>query len=277
MIHEFKTYLVSIKGYSPLTAEAYEKDLRDFARWAKKNMSSARWSTIERKDIDRYIIDQVERGLKPATTNRRLSAISSLYDYMKRNGMEISNPCRYESRRKLAQTEPKTIDTATLKAAYKKSKGTMHLIIGILYQTGMRIQELLDLRKCDLNQANLTIRVMGKGSKERTCYILPELMADLVTFSQYRAHSQKIFLEWEQREVRYRLYEILRPMTNAPQVSPHAIRHTFATEVAKQGANVTTLAKMMGHRDIKTTQKYIDMAQTPINETYKNYHNAIMA
>lgn len=275
MIKEFVNYLNKIKGYSDNTGKAYEKDLHSFVLFVKANCAHQRWSEITREDVDLYIAWQVERGLKPMTTNRHLSAISSLYDYMKRQGYQVENPARYESRRKVGDRIPNTIPTNVLRKAMETSEGTIHLMLCTLYQTGVRLQEMLDIRKCDLDILNYTIRIQGKGMKERLVYVTEELMSDLVTFSTNRKAMEPIFKGWSQREVRKALYEILRPLGIAPQMSPHAIRHTFATEVAKQGSNVTTLAVMMGHKSIKTTQKYIDMAQSNVSSAYKRYHSEI--
>lgn len=275
MIKEFVNYLNKIKGYADNTGKAYEKDLHSFVLFVKANCTHQRWSEITRDDVDLYIAWQVERGLKPMTTNRHLSAISSLYDYMKRQGYQVENPARYESRRKVGDRIPNTIPTNVLRKAMETSQGTIHLMLCTLCQTGVRLQEMLDIRKCDLDIMNNAIRIQGKGMKERLVYVNEELMSKLCTFSTYRKAMEPIFKGWSQREVRTSLYEILRPLGTAPQLSPHAIRHTFATEVAKQGSNVTTLAVMMGHKSIKTTQKYIDLAQNNISSTYTRYHSEI--
>lgn len=109
MIQQYIDYLTSIRGYSINTAKAYGRDLRTFVNWAKANLQDARWSAITRDDIDKYITWQVEQGKAPASTNRHLSAISGIYGYFKRQGYQIDNPCKFESRRKLTKTIPNTI------------------------------------------------------------------------------------------------------------------------------------------------------------------------
>ena len=121
MINEFKTYLTSIKGYSPLTAESYGKDLTAFASWMRENKQAPRWSNVTRDDVDAYVKHLVSRGLKPATTNRHLSSIAALYNYMRREGMQVENPARYESRRKVAHHVPNTIPVEDIKRAIASS------------------------------------------------------------------------------------------------------------------------------------------------------------
>lgn len=275
MITKFQNYLRNIKGYSELTILAYGKDLHEFATFMRTIDQGSRWSTITREDIDKFLTHQAERGLKPATTNRQLASIKALYYYFMREGLMTTNPARYETRRKQQKTIPNTIPREDLIKAMERSTGTIHIMLETLVLTGIRIQELLDLRKCDINRYNGRIHVHGKGMKERVVITTPDNMSDLVKYSQYRQPGEVIFKGWSQREVRYELWKILASCTTAKQKSPHAIRHTFATEVAKAGANVTTLAIMMGHNDIRTTQKYIDMSQSNATTTFQAYHNIV--
>lgn len=269
MISEYVNYLQNIKGYSPYTAVAYSKDLKQFVAWAKENISDARWSMITRADIDRYITEEAQRGLKPATTNRRLSAISSLYDYLKREGKEVTNPCRLESRRKVAETLPNTIAKEELREAYKHSFGMVKTILGLLITTGCRIQELLDLQWEDINFNDCSLRLNGKGSKQRVAYTTAEVLSDLKNVRDHLPVKGQMFFI-DQRQARYIVWQALEPYCKAPQLSPHAIRHSFATNLASNQVNVTTIASILGHKQIATTQKYIDMTQADTRQAVVN-------
>lgn len=262
MIQKFENYLRSIRGYSENTVRAYSTDLHTFATWARNNVPGCKWSKITRADIDRYITDQQHRGLKPSTTNRHLAALSSLYRYFQREGLLTINPCQYESRRKLPQTIPATIPVEQIKRAYERSQGATKMMLGLLATTGIRIQELLDLRYRDINTIDGTLHITGKGSKERIVSLDPSIMQSLRAGVERLDPHMKIFYV-SQREARYRIYEALRPYSNSPKLSPHVIRHTFATELAKNGESTATIAKVLGHAHIETSQKYIDMAQVP--------------
>lgn len=275
MITEFITYIKDVKGYSDNTARAYANDLHAFVKVLKTIKPAARWSTITLQDIDEVVKYNVQRGLKPATTNRQISAVKALYDYMKREGLTDKNPARYESRRKQADTIPNTIPMHDLEEAYEEAKGTTRLMLGLLIYTGIRIQELLDIRKHDVNTTTGEIIIRGKGMKERKVITAPDNAQELEAYMRNLRADSFIFGCTSQREARYEVHAILKRHSQAPQLSPHAIRHTFATEVAKQGSNVTTLAKMMGHNSIKTTQQYIDLTQNNINQTYQQYHTTI--
>lgn len=261
MIPEFLTYLRSIKGYSPNTIRSYEKDLHEFARWISSNYPGTRWSTITRSHIDSYIVAQETAGKKPATTNRQLSAISSLYSYLRREGNNIPNPCQYESRRKDGSKAPDTIPMTAITEAYRNTKGYVHSLLGILALTGMRIQEALNLTNSDIDIENGRIKVNGKGSKER--YIDVEKSSLSITLNQYykpnQAHS-RIF-PFTQRHARYIIWEAVKPYTNATKISPHVIRHSVATHMANKGESAITIAKVLGHSHIETSQKYINFSQ----------------
>ena len=165
MIQNYVNYLTSLKGMSANTVSAYQKDLIDFAKWSKQNIKDCRWSMITRNDVDRYVTAMVERGLTPATTNRRLSAISGLYNYFRRQGLQVENPCKYESRRRIANRCPNIISINELRTAYQYSRGAAKTMLGILITTGIRIGELLAIQWEDIDFYSNRISILGKGSK----------------------------------------------------------------------------------------------------------------
>ena len=273
MITRFTNYLKNIKGYSQNTVDAYEADLREFARYMKANDQGCRWSTINQATILQYLSDQAKRGLKPATTNRQLSAIRSLYNYFISQDMLKTNPARYIPSRKLEITEPNTIEPNDLLKALEHAEGALHTAIGLLYTTGIRIQELLDIKVYDIRK-NGRIVINGKGAKQRIVVTTPEISDELAEMTKGKRIDQLAFGGWyySQRELRHDIWELLREIgCKAKQASPHAIRHTFATEIAKQGENTITLAKMLGHNNIRTTQRYINAGQTDTAAAFHRY------
>lgn len=263
MLQEYMNYLSAIRGYSYNTTQAYAKDIQSFATWVKGYRDDARWSNISREDIDAFIIEQHNRGLKPATTNRQLAAISSLYNYFKRNGLDVDNPCKYESRRKIAETIPNTISYDAIRTAYRCNRGAAKFMIGLLATTGIRLQEMLNLRWQDINFEENSLKIEGKGGKGRIVYTTEEVLAEAKGAVKYAYPDNPVFFIG-QRQARYIIWEALKPYTSAAQLSPHAIRHSYATELAKRGLNVATISKALGHKSIKTTQKYIDMTQVDV-------------
>ena len=270
MIQKYIQYLSSIRNYSSNTCSSYQKDLSAFSRWAKAHIDHAQWSKITRADIDRYITDMATAGLKPATTNRALAAISGIYTYMQREGYPVENPCKYESRRKISRSLPNTIDEEQLRKAYDNAQGVKRLLLGVLSTTGIRIQELLNLTWEDINFNENSLRINGKGAKERLVYTTNEVLEELANVHRILKPHGRIF-GLNQRDARHMIWEALSPYCQAKQLSPHAIRHTFATNLAKHGVNVSQIGTLLGHEHIETTQKYIDMTQHNNREIVQQY------
>lgn len=260
MIKQYENYLRSIRGYSENTIKSYCKDLHSYARWARHNNSQASWSKTTRDDIDAYLTYQQQQGLSPATTNRQLAAISSLFNYFQRQGYDVVNPCKYESRRKIVNKVPTTIPIGQLSEAYRQAQGATKIMLGILATTGIRIQELLDIKYEDINIEDSSIIIKGKGSKERIVTTTPYIIS-LINLGKTSYNPTDKLFQYTQREARYMIYHALSPYCNARQLSPHAIRHTYATNLAKHGENAMTIAKALGHSHIETSQKYVDMIQ----------------
>lgn len=269
MITTFITYLRSIRNYSENTCIAYEKDLRLFAKMIKQIDQEKRWSTINRNDIDKIIILLSSQNKKPSTTNRLLSSVSGFYNYLKRSGYNIENPCRYESRRKITRSVPNTIAYNELKEAYNKASIATKVMLGLLITTGIRIQELLNLKWEDINFEKNSLKIHGKGNKERIVYTNHQQLETLLTV-KITSNPTGIIFTINQRQARKMIYEALKPYCKASQLSPHAIRHTFATYLAEKGVNCSTLSNILGHNQLNTTQKYIDMNKTKL-ESINNY------
>lgn len=258
MIPEFATYLSSLRGYSENTVKAYVKDLYAFAHFIRENYPGKGWSTITREEIDAYIIFNEKRGLKPSTTNRQLASISSLYRYIQRQGKKIDNPTRYESRRKLAETIPTTIPVADIRKAYKHSVGVGKTMLGLFATTGIRIQELLDLTWEDIDFTTNEILIHGKGRRERIVKTESGVLEAWKEAADGLNVSGRIFF-FGQRTARRILYQTLKPYTHSRHLNPHTIRHTFATHMALQGESTHDIANALGHKNIATSQKYIDL------------------
>lgn len=264
MIQEYVIYLRKIRGYSENTIKAYAKDVEEFATWLKENKEDARWSTTTRDDVDKYIIYQTEKGHSASTTNRQLAAISSIYKYFQRQGFDAENPCKYESRKPIAERIPNTIPMNNLRTAYANSRGGARRMLGILISTGIRIQEMLDLTWEDINFEENTIRVQGKGDKQRDVFPDKNVLDEFRQLYIMAKPTGKIFF-FGQRKAREIIWEALRPYCRAKQLSPHAIRHSYATDLAQRGYNVSYIAKILGHKHLETTQKYIDSAAIATN------------
>lgn len=269
MIREYKQYLSSVKGYSEHTSDAYIRDINHFAKWLMMTAPGARWSTVTRTTIDVYMMALSDQGYSPATINRRLSSIASLYKWMKREGMGVENPCRYESRQKIAKRQPITIDENSIQQVITHAAEDIATAVQVLWATGIRTSELLELHTWDIDYNDQSIEVRcGKGGKDRKVFMDADTSQRL---QRLTAGKQGLIWYWSARELRYNVWHAFSQYSQAQQLNPRALRHTFATTMARNGANATTIAALMGHESIKTSQQYIDFAGVTVKEQYLKF------
>lgn len=259
MITEFTNYLEANRGYSHNTSLAYGNDLRNFARFLQRIHQHPRWSSVDQKDIEAYVQWMSMNAYEASTINRNISAIRQAYNWMKKEGLAPTNPARFVEMKKTQEKEPNIIPMQDLIKASKQAQGTLRVMINLLMYTGCRLQEMLDIDTKYVDYHEGSIKIQGKGKKWRKVYPPMEIMKELQAYCEGRPN--KPFEGIGQREVREALYDHLKHYSSAPQLSPHAIRHTYATTLAKNGVPTTTIAQALGHTSIKTTQKYINMAE----------------
>lgn len=266
MIQTFEIYLRTNRGLSGHTVKAYGDALHDFARFTKLH-GEYRWSTVNKQLIDKYVETLTLAGMKPATIKQRISALRTFYKTIMAMGYLDTNPARFVSTPQLGHPLPKTIEReAILKAL--ESTGTnpkAKAVIAIIYETGIRLSELLAMRREDISKSDHAIKVHGKGNKERTVYY-----GELT-----RRWAQKWdFASCDQREIRRLVFEALKPVSNAPQLSPHALRHTYASELINNGMSIEAISKLLGHTHLETTEIYARMSNATAKAQYLKFHPA---
>lgn len=270
MIKDFQNYLYTVKGYSENTVIAYGKDLKDFATWARDIDPNYTWRMINQATIQAYVVDMHDRQLENTTIKRRVAAIRSLYDYFKTQGWIARNPARFVQTPKKVKKLPNVIGIGAIRNALTASSTPIKTkcMIALMVETGIRVQELLDLQTHDFMAANHSIRILGKGGKERTVYYGPWSRRYL---NQYVGTRRGRLFDDDQREVRREVYETLRKYTDARQLSPHAIRHTFATTMLQNGADIKSIQALLGHESVKTTEIYAQVAGQQVATQYEQY------
>lgn len=264
MITTFASYLRVNKGLSEHTVRAYVEALHSFATWANDNEAGIRWSTVKKQTIDKYVASLVADEYKPATIKQHISALRTFYKTCMALGTMKENPARFVSTPKLGKELPKTIEKEAILAALNSPKVDMETkgAIAIIYETGLRLQELLNLRCQDIDSAAQAIKVHGKGNKQRTVYY-----GDLCKQYGRYWHGNK----HTQREVRYNVFTALRPYSKAEQLSPHALRHTYASQLLNNGMSLTAISKLMGHNHQTTTERYAKLANATAQLEYQQH------
>lgn len=270
MIKDFIKYQEQVRGLSPRTCHEYEKELHAFASWAR--MYGLRWSKIQKQDIDRHTAWMHERGLKAPTIKKRVCALRALYRWALHEGMMSENPARWCQTPRIGERLPKSASITGIDAYLKTKAGTqkeakMHVAVALLVETGMRLGELMNVRTCDFNKENKSLRVTGKGNKERIVYYGRRSAQALNMYERNtRGH---LFDGWTDEGLRWEMYRQLGKF--CPRVHPHQLRHTFATEMLNQGMDLKTLSVLLGHSSVMTTEIYARAAEKRIAEQYQTF------
>lgn len=260
----FKNYLLHNRGLSENTANAYCEALRDFAQHTNEKHPGTTWRTVTKTMIDEYVVTMVAEGSKPATIKQHVSALRTFFKTCQALGLMTENPARYVSTPRLGTQLPKTIETEAIKAALESNTVSKEAkaAIAIIFETGIRLQELLDLKPEDIDPKTGTMHIKGKGKKERTVY--------------YGNLCKKYGRCWNgegksQRAVRHMVFTALQPYSKSKQLSPHALRHTYASQLLNNGMSIEAISKLLGHEHIETTEIYAQLANSKARELYLNF------
>lgn len=264
MIKTFANYLTKNRGLSQNTVDGYVKALHSFVVYIKTSHPNVRWSGVTKQMIDEYVLEMIDSDYKPASIKQHVSALRTFYKTLMAMGYEINNPARYVSTPRLGDKMPKVIETEAITRALNDpcNNETAKAVIAIIFETGIRLQELLDMKPCDVNPKTQSIKIHGKGNKERTVYY-----GELTKKYGCKFHGS----EHNQREIRRLVYDALKPHSKAPQLSPHAIRHTYASQLINNGMSMEAISKLLGHEHLETTEIYAKMSNSTAREQYLKY------
>jgi len=295
-IDSLLNYLAVEKGYSRNTIDAYRNDvngLADFARAeASKQGSAPSWSNFSRQSMLSYMLYLKERGYVATTTARKVAAARSFFGFLAAEGTIKADPTENMSSPSVGRALPKPIPINQVRllleqpnklstAEAKRDRAMLEL----LYASGMRISELVALNLGDVNmEGDYYVRCFGKGNKER---IIPLYEQIALTVKQYieetrpkLAHDRKdeaLFLNPRgERLTRQGFWQKLKEYAKSAgldtQISPHTLRHSFATHMLSGGADLRSVQELLGHANISTTQVYTHLTTEHIRRTYDKSH-----
>ena len=288
LILKFIEELKYEKNYSELTINGYLSNLDLFLEYLSENNIKS-YKKIEYQDIRNYISYLYEQNYNNKTISRHISAIRSFFKYLKVNNYISNNPCTLISNPKLDTRLPKYLnfeEVEKLLSAYDNNNyiGLRNsLILEILYSTGIRVSEITNIKLKDISLSNKTIKISGKGNKERIVYFgnICLNLLELYLKKSYpilnENNSEYLILSKTGKKINER--EIRKIVDDASciagikiKISPHVLRHTFATHMLNEGADLRSVQELLGHENLSTTQVYTHLTNEKIRNVYLNAH-----
>lgn len=295
IVQDFLEYLTQVKGYSPHTILAYEMDIREFLDF----LSKFNGSDIELKDMARadticfraYLADRQRRGMAAKSTARAMSSLRGFYRFLA-NKRDIKNDAiGLISSPKIPKKLSRAIDASDVTDMHVAIRETNikdpwiatrdWALVVLLFGCGLRISEALSLRNCDVIGHPDVLRIVGKGNKERLVPVLPAVWDALDKYMTSHPFG-KMPDDYLFRSVRglpmsarmaEKVVESLRNYLQLPDyVTPHALRHTFATTLLSGGADLRSLQELLGHSSLAATQIYTRVNMADISNIYAHAH-----
>ena len=294
-INSFLNYLAVEKGFSENTLSAYHNDLYQLANFvegeAARCSSVPSWASFSRQWMLSYLLNLKERGYAATTVARKVAAAKSFFSFMVAEGNIKDNPTQNVGSPKVGKSLPKPISysqamllleqPAKLSTPDAKRDKAM---LELLYASGMRVSELMSLNLDSVDTEGGSVRCFGKGHKERVIPIAPRAALTLKEYLQEaRPHlvhndaEKALFLNRRgERLTRQGFWQILKGYAKSAEldaeISPHTLRHSFATHMLSGGADLRSVQELLGHANISTTQVYTHLTTEHIRRSYEKSH-----
>ena len=287
-IKDFIQYISLEKQYSGHTVSAYENDLNSFSAFASSQYDIKEASDVNRDMVRSWIMELVEEGKSNTTINRKLTTLKSYFNYCIKTGTVTVNPVKNVASLKTPSRLPHFLTVQNMDRYYE-SMGDIDdfyslrdfLVIDLFYSTGIRLSELINLKTDDVNLNEDTIKVLGKRNKER---IIPFSEKERLYIIRYKDMKKEIFgaenpyLIVTNRGNKaypkfiYRLVERNLSGITLSKRSPHVLRHTFATHMLNEGADLNTIKEILGHSNLSATQVYTHNTIEQLKSIYNHAH-----
>lgn len=287
VLEEFTHYLIIDKKYSKNTVDSYHREVAKYFYFLKQQ--NKKLKNIENKDIKEYLKYLKEEGLDAKSIAHNISCLKTFYKFYKIHYKEKNNPMEDIRLPKMGKTLPKTLSIEevnllldiTVKDAFSARNKAM---LELMYGSGLRVSELVDLKLSDIDLEMALVRIIGKGNKERLVP-LGEYAVDALSLyiSSYRetllkhTHQDELFLNNHGKKLtRQGFFKIIKKLAQEKGIqtsfSPHTLRHSFATHLLHAGADLRSIQEMLGHSSLSTTQIYTHVSKEKLETDYKNYH-----
>ena len=289
-LNSFIDYLIKERNYSRNTIIAYKNDLNVFKNYCLKEFNHENLNTSDYSFIRSWIVSLVEFGLTNRSVNRKISVLRSYFNFLLKIGEIEKNPLKNhkplkEEKKIQGPFSEKEINLLLNGNFFKKDyEGTMiKTLIELFYSTGLRLSEVTNLKTLSVDLTNKKIKVLGKRNKERIIPIIDPLKNQLFKFQELKREiikgSENEFFFVDKKNIKLKniyVYKVvnnyLNKVSTKSKRSPHMLRHSFATHLLNNGADINSVKELLGHTSLAATQIYTHTSMEKIKSIYKKSH-----
>ena len=288
LVDSFLSALRLEKGLSENTIKAYSNDCQDFNKWLFSNKKYRAVAATE-ADIENYLKHLRVIDLSNSSINRKLSSLKHFFNYLSKTKLLKSNPVINISGPKNSKVLPKSLSIIDVNSLIEAPDCSNFIglrdraMIELMYATGVRISELINLEYSNIDLNRSLIKVMGKGGKERMIPFGDDALTWLINYIEFRRknnlslNSRDFFISQQGKKITrqafwHRIKIYLKVSGLSMDVSPHTLRHAFATHLLNNGADLRSVQMLLGHSDLSTTQIYTHIAKQRLSDMVKQHH-----
>ena len=283
---KFLNMLKVERNFSDHTLKAYHDDLAQFNQFLEQELLNLR--TFEYKDARNYLSYLYSNNLKRTSVSRKISTLRTFYEFWMTQDTSVNNPFIQLVHPKKEQYLPQFFYEEEMEALFNTvsndaKKGLRdRVVIELLYATGIRVSELVNIKVMDLDMNLPGVKVLGKGNKERFVpfgeFCRQSIEQYLEKFKPLKGKSHPYLIvnmkgdPITERGIRYLLNDVVKRTAGVTEIHPHKLRHTFATHLLNQGADLRTVQSLLGHVNLSTTGKYTHVSNQQLRKVYLNAH-----
>jgi tyrosine recombinase XerC len=271
-----------LKNSSKHTLRAYKRDLLDFYEYLKRN--NLNYIDISRNSLRGFLIELKEKGLEKRSISRKISSIRSFYRFLMKEGIIEKNPLTTLELPKVDKKLPTFLtEEEVIKLINSPNDKNLigyrdKLILTFLYSTGMRVSEIVSLKVSQLDLDKGEVIITGKGKKDRIVFLTDEIKDMIkIYLDKRRKKSNVLFLNRNgkpltDKGIRLLVEKYAKKVVPYKKVTPHTLRHTFATHLLTNGADLRVVQELLGHTKLSTTQIYTHLTKENLKKIYDNFH-----
>lgn len=286
-VKNYYQYIETEKRYSRHTLKAYKTDLEEFCLFIEKNFEFTQVAEAKAEHIRSWIAFMFDNKIKPSSINRKLSTLRSYFGFLKKNGILNTNPTESINALKQEQRIPSFISRDSLNNLSEDSQTDNFidlrnkLVIDLLYNTGMRRSELIQLKAESFDHNLKYVKVKGKRNKERIIPLSDKMIAQINTYiiiknNEFRNNSEWLILTNKGNkaypELINRITDNYLGMNTKGKTNPHSLRHSFATHLLNNGAQLNNIKELLGHSSLAATQVYTHNSIEQLKTIYSKAH-----